>query len=52
MQAMILFQQVKDRAKATQDRAKPTQDQAKTTNKVDLQVEKENDVTLKEMQEM
>ncbi len=49
---MILFQQVKDRAKATQDRAKPTQDQAKNTNKVDLQVEKENDVAQKEMQEM
>ena len=37
MQAMMLFQQAKNRAKATQDRAKAAQDEAKVGNKVALQ---------------
>jgi hypothetical protein len=52
MQAMMLFQQAKDRAKAAQDRAKASQDQAKVANKVALQTEKENDAPQKEVQEL
>jgi hypothetical protein len=37
MQAMMLFQQAKNRAKATQDRAKAAQDEAKVAKKVALQ---------------
>jgi hypothetical protein len=37
LQAMMLFQQAKNRAKATQDRAKAAQDEAKVANKVALQ---------------
>jgi hypothetical protein len=52
MQAMMLFQQAKNRAKATQDRAKAAQDEAKVANKVALQAEKDNDVAQKEVQEL
>jgi hypothetical protein len=47
-QAMMLFQQVKDREKASQDRVKVSQDQVKSTNKVSLK-EKENDVAQKKV---
>jgi hypothetical protein len=33
MEEMMLFQEVKDRAKDSEDRVKSTQDHAKTTNK-------------------
>jgi hypothetical protein len=52
MQAMMLFQQAKNRAKATQDRAKAAQDEAKVANKVALQEEKDNDDAQKEVQEL
>jgi hypothetical protein len=52
LQAMMLFQQAKNRAKATQDRAKAAQDEAKVANKVALQAEKDNDVAQKEVQEL
>ena len=52
MQAMMLFQQAKNRAKATQDRAKAAQDEAKVANKVALQAEKDNDTAQKEVQEL
>ena len=49
LQAMMLFQQAKNRAKATQDRAKAAQDEAKVANKVALQAEKDNDAAQKEV---
>jgi hypothetical protein len=52
LQAMMLFQQAKNRAKATQDRAKAAQDEAKVANKVALQAEKDNDAAQKEVQEL
>jgi hypothetical protein len=42
LQAMMLFQQAKHRAKAAQDHAKAAQDQAKVANKVALQAEKDD----------
>jgi hypothetical protein len=52
LETMILLQQVKKRAQASQDRAKPAQDQAKVANKVALQAEKDNDAAQKEVQEL
>ena len=52
MQAMMLFQQAKNRAKATQDRAKAAQDEAKVAKKVALQAEKDNHAAQKEVQEL
>jgi hypothetical protein len=52
MQTMMMFQQVKHRAKTAQDRAKSTQVQTKVTNKVALETEKENDTAQKEVQEL
>ena len=47
MQAMMLFQQAQDRAKAAQDRAKAAQDEAKVANNVAVQAEKDNDAAQK-----
>jgi hypothetical protein len=52
MQAMMLFQQVKKRAKAAQDHAKAAQEQAKSVKKLPLEAEKENDVAQKEVKEL
>ena len=48
----MLFQQAKNRAKATQDCAKAAQDEAKVANKVALQAEKDNDAAQKEVQDL
>jgi hypothetical protein len=47
LQAMILFQQAQNRAKAEQDHAKTVQDQAKVANKGALEAEKDNDADQK-----
>jgi hypothetical protein len=52
MEAMMLFQEAKDRPKDSQDHVKSTQDQEKTTNKVTLEAEKENDSSQKEFREV
>jgi hypothetical protein len=49
---MMLFQKAKKNAQSEQDRAKSAQDQVKTTKKVVLEVEKDNDTSQKELQEM
>ena len=49
MQAMMLLLQARFRAKATQDLAKTTQDQEKGSNRVALEVEKDNDVSQKKV---
>jgi hypothetical protein len=52
LQAMMLFQQAKKNAQATQDRTKAAQDQVKATKKVALESEKDNDAAQKELQEL
>jgi hypothetical protein len=48
----MMFQEAKDRAKASQDHAKTSTDQAKSANKVALEAEKKNDSVQKEVQEL
>jgi hypothetical protein len=52
MEAMMLFQQAKKHAQATQDRAKALQDHVKSVKKVALDAEKDNDAAQKELQEL
>jgi hypothetical protein len=52
MQAMMLMEQARFRAKSAQDLTKASQDQAKAANKVALEAEKDNDAAQKEVQEL